>query len=319
MSGPPRAPGQMTPDEQMENLRAVASHLAERSRKPTLDERLARPESEAQVRRKLGGLGSLGLLLAFVLTKGKVLVGLAKFLPTFGSGLVSLVVYAQAWGWPFAAGFVALIFVHELGHYVVMRALGVPAGAPVFVPFFGAVIAMRGMPRNAWIEALVGIGGPVLGTFGALALLPFAGASPLLASLAATGLWINLFNLLPVSPLDGGRVAGAISRWLWIAGLLMAGAGYAATRSPMLALVVIFGGITLFQRLSRPVPGYHDISLVKRLVMALLYFGLIAGILLALALVPRGPHDLEALVLYGIAAHLLPASRAASRRGPAML
>lgn len=306
----PRPPGEMTPEQQMENLRAIAAHLAEQGRQPSLDERLARPESQEHVRRKLGGLGSIGLLLAFLLTKGKLLVGLAKFLPTMGSALLSVVLYAQAWGWPFAAGFVALIFVHELGHFFVMKALGIPAGAPVFVPFFGAVIAMRGMPRDAWIEALVGIGGPLLGTVGALALLPFAAENPLIAALAATGLGINLFNLIPLSPLDGGRIAGAISRWLWGVGMLLAGLGFAATRSPMLLLVVIFGAVTLYQRLSNPIPGYHDISTGKRLVMAMLYFGLIAGILVALALVPMHRGPLVAVGLYGLASLL-------AREGPA--
>ena len=121
-------------------------------------------------------------------------------------------------GAPFAIGFVLLIFVHELGHALVLRRQGIPAGAPVFIPFLGAVIAMKGMPRNAWVEALVGIGGPALGTAGAVVCLAMGWltGAPIWLALASTGFLLNLFNLLPISPLDGGRI-GIASQSLGIA------------------------------------------------------------------------------------------------------
>src|SRR5262249_28585987 len=129
-------------------------------------------------------------------------------------------VYATQWGWPFAVGFVLLIFVHELGHALVLRREGIRAGAPVFIPFVGAFITMQGMPRDAYVEAKVAIGGPVLGSIGAWAVLAVALASgqPFVAALGQAGILINLFNLVPVSPLDGGRIAGAFSRPFWLAG-----------------------------------------------------------------------------------------------------
>jgi len=118
--------------------------------------------------RRATRFGPLGVAALFLLGKLKwVLAGLKMMnVGTLLSMVLSVGAYATIWGFKFAAGFVLLLFVHELGHAIAMRRLGIAAGAPVFIPFVGAVIAMRGMPRNAWIEAVVGIGGPLLGTLG---------------------------------------------------------------------------------------------------------------------------------------------------------
>jgi Zn-dependent protease len=106
---------------------------------------------------------------------------------------------------------------------VAARALGLRAGAPVFVPFLGASIALKDAPRNAWVEAVVGIGGPVFGTIGGVACvaLGFFFQSPLFFALASATFFLQLFNLVPIVPLDGGRVVGAISPWLWVVGLCL--------------------------------------------------------------------------------------------------
>src|SRR5207245_11385732 len=124
--------------------------------------------------------------------------------------------YATIWGLPFAVGFVLLIFVHELGHALVMRQQGIPAGAPVFIPFVGAVIAMRGLPRDAYVAAVVAIGGPLLGSLGAAACLGGAvtTGARFWYALASTGFLINLFNLIPLYPLDGRLISAASSRSL---------------------------------------------------------------------------------------------------------
>src|ERR1041385_2234587 len=122
-------------------------------------------------------LGPFGVVLVFiakVLGKLKfVLIPLVKFglpvLKTGGTMLLSIWFYALTWGWWFAVGFVLLIFVHECGHLIVARRFGLKVGAPMFIPFMGAFIALKDAPRNAWMEACVGIGGPLLGTIGAAA------------------------------------------------------------------------------------------------------------------------------------------------------
>src|SRR2546430_10776346 len=129
-------------------------------------------------------------------------------------------VYAQTWGWWYALGFVLLMFVHECGHLLAARRIGLKVGAPVFIPFMGAFIALKEAPPNAWIEAQVGIGGPLLGTAGAAACdgLYLATGNPLFRALAFSGFFLNLFNLAPIGFLDRGRVVTALSPWLWLGG-----------------------------------------------------------------------------------------------------
>jgi Zn-dependent protease len=162
-----------------------------------------------------------------------------KLATTAGTMLLSLVVYASVWGWRYAAGFIGLLFVHELGHYVAARQRGLPVGAPTFIPFVGAWINLEGQPRDAETEAYVGMGGPFLGGVSALAVYLWARHvdSPLLLAISYSGLFLNLFNLLPVSPLDGGRITAVLSPRVWLIGApLMLGLMFYRP-SPMLFLI----------------------------------------------------------------------------------
>jgi Zn-dependent protease len=145
-------------------------------------------------------------------------------LKTAGSMLLSIVVYSWMFGWMFATGFVLLILIHELGHVIANRLYGIKSSPPIFIPFLGAIINLRQSPPNAKVEAVVGIGGPVLGTLGALAVylywLQVGPAGPLGAlplELAFFGFFLNLFNLLPFGILDGGAVWRS-ARWLRLGG-----------------------------------------------------------------------------------------------------
>jgi Zn-dependent protease len=283
----------------IENLRAVYRGLsapspaagtpaappagtAERPPQPPADPATAHPSH----RKRNSILGSIGALLAFLAGKLKLLalLGTALKLKTLATMLLSVALYAQAWGWPFAAGFVLLIFVHEMGHWIVLRREGIPAGAPVFIPFLGAFIAMRGLPRDAYVEAKVGIGGPVAGSIAAWATLAAGLATDqrLLVTLGHAGILLNLFNLIPVSPLDGGRIAGAFTRTFWIAGYALGVVALVVTRSPILLLVLVVGLFTLWQRWRHPVPGYHDIPRSARLTMGLGYALLVIALVLTL-------------------------------------
>ncbi len=273
------------PDRQLRNLETVARHMMRPSGSDGPDEPPpVRPDGTWK--KRLASLGSIGVALAFVLGKLKLLIPLLKVtkLSTLLSMLVTVWAYAMLWGLPFALGFVLLIFVHEMGHALVMQQQGIRAGAPVFIPFVGAVIAMKSLPRNAWVEALVGIGGPVLGSVGALVCLivGWAGGSLFWYGLAYTGFLINLFNLIPISPLDGGRIVGVISRWLWAAGYAVGVAVFLVTKSPILFLILLLGLFTLARTLKGPREGYFDAEPGQRLAMGIAYFGLIA--LLALGM-----------------------------------
>ena len=270
-----------------ENLRAVYASMTQPAEPPAGPALPAR-NATGSAGRRWGLIGSLAAGAVFLLGKLKflgMLAGLFK-LKTLGTMLLSIGVYATEWGWAFAAGFVLLIFIHEAGHAIAMHREGIPASAPVFIPFVGAFIAMRGRPRDAFVEAKVAIGGPLLGSLAAWATLA-AGlwtGQRMLIALGHVGVLLNLFNLIPVSPLDGGRIAGVFTRSFWIAGYAIGIAATILTKSGILLLVMLVGLITLWQRLRHPVPGYHDVPSGRRLAMGLAYLGLAAALWLTLPL-----------------------------------
>ena len=143
-----------------------------------------------------------------------------KLLTTAGTAFVSIAAYSLLWGWSFAAGFVILLFIHEIGHVIQLRREGLKASAPMFVPFLGAFITAKSLGENALAEARVGLAGPILGTVGAAVCWAIAEAtnSDMLRALAYVGFFLNLFNLLPIVPLDGGRAMAAMAPWMWFLG-----------------------------------------------------------------------------------------------------
>jgi Zn-dependent protease len=193
-----------------------------------------------------GGLAKLAGK-AFLVAKG---FGVLLKFKTAGSMLISVAAYALFWGWRFAVGFVALMFVHEVGHVVVLRAQGVKASAPMFIPFLGAFVKLEQGQRSVVEEALSALAGPVFGLVGAGAvyLAGQATGSPLLTALAYTGFLLNLFNLMPMLPLDGGRVAGAIHPYLWLGGAAVAVGFLIFHPSPVVVFVLVLGGIELVTR-----------------------------------------------------------------------
>jgi Zn-dependent protease len=225
--------------------------------------------------------------LGFLLFKFKaVLVAAFKFkaFATSATMLVSVAAYAWIWGWKFAAGLVLLLLVHELGHVIELRRQGIPASAPLFIPFLGAVVGMKGLPRDAWREAQVALAGPILGSLGAAAVWAAGEAlsSDLLVALAFTGFFLNLFNLLPVVPLDGGRAVAAVHPALWAAGLAGLIALAVVYPNPILLLVLVFGGLELWNRWqARKDPAaaaYYKVRPWQRVAVAATYIGL-AGLL----------------------------------------
>jgi Zn-dependent protease len=228
------------------------------------------------LKRLTAPLIGLGLLLVKF---GGLLLKL-KVVTTGASMLVSIAAYAWIWGLPFAIGFVVLLLVHELGHVLELRRQGIPASAPLFIPFLGAVVGMKQLPDDAWKEARVALAGPILGSIGA-AVCWIAGeatGSELLVALAFVGFFLNLFNLIPIVPLDGGRAAGALHPALWFLGLLMMVALVVVNPNPLLVIIVVLGGLDLWNRWrSRGEAGdYYRLSVGHRVAVAVVYLGLIA-------------------------------------------
>jgi Zn-dependent protease len=195
-------------------------------------------------------------------------------------------------GWPaglwFGIGLIYLLFIHEMGHVLEAKRQGLPVSSPVFIPFLGALITLKQMPHNAWREAKLAIAGPILGSAGALALY-IAGVafdSRPLKALAFLGFLLNLFNLLPVIPLDGGRIVSALHPALWLLGLVALIGLVIVYPNPILILILVFAAMELWRRWQmRRFPEMHDYYRVKpqqRLVMGALYFGLAALLVLGM-------------------------------------
>ena len=174
---------------------------------------------------------------------------LGKLALTGGTMLLSLIVYAFVFGWRYAAGFIALLFVHEMGHYIAARYRGLDVGAPTFIPFVGAWIELKQLPHDAETEAFVGLGGPLLGSVGALACYFIARSYdlPWLLAVAYAGFFINLFNLIPLSPFDGGRITAVLSPRIWLLGVPILVALFFWRPSPMLVLVAILAAPHVWQ------------------------------------------------------------------------
>jgi Zn-dependent protease len=239
---------------------------------------------------KRGGLW--GILVGVGLLGLKFLAPFLVVLKTGGTMFLSVLAYWWAfnWTWQMATGIVFLIFVHEMGHVIAAKLLHMPVTAPLFIPFLGASITMKENPRDAWTEALMAYGGPLAGCVGswicwALALQLH---QPWLMVVASFSFIINLFNMIPVPPLDGGRICAAVSSWFWLIGLvllLLSVVFFHAWNSIIILVLVLLAAIprlkeTLFGQPTEEMKRYYQVHIGDRLVMALMYLGLIAALLL---------------------------------------
>lgn len=254
---------------------------------------LGRPVATPQPSKPKSGfrqrLGAAGAALLALLAKFKtVLLALpkVKLLATSGTMLVSIAAYASIWGLWFGVGFVLLLLVHEMGHVIALRREGIKASAPMFIPFMGALITSKSLGDNAAAEARVGLAGPILGSIGAtvcLVIWHFTGHTYWRA-LAFTGFFLNLFNLLPVVPLDGGRAMAAMTPWMWFAGFAGIVAFAIAFPNPVILIIVLFAAVETLRRwkLRRSAnpeqQAYYRVRPRDRLFIGLLYVGLVAAL-----------------------------------------
>jgi Zn-dependent protease len=243
----------------------------------------------ARNQQRRGGLaGGILAALAGLFKYGFLLLKFGKLSGTFISFGLSLLIYIGLFGWQFGLGALLLIAVHESGHMLFARAQRLPVSAPFFLFGFGAVVTTKGF-RDARQEAIVAIGGPVVGTAAALLCYLFALSLPegqtryLFLALAYWGCLVNLFNLIPMSPLDGGRVASAVSRWANVAGIgviLLLIAGYTATGAPLnpfLVIILLFGIFSTVGRFRRARAGQDPPPLAPhvRLAIGLAYVAML--------------------------------------------
>lgn len=223
-------------------------------------------------------LGALAIKFGSVLLKGKFLLSMfvsAGFYVAYG-----ITQYGVIGGIWFGIGLIVLLFVHEMGHVLEAKRQGLPVSAPLFIPFLGALITLKQMPHDAWNEAKLAIAGPIVGSLGA-AMFWVAGEaadSHRLKALAFLGFFLNIFNLLPVVPLDGGRIVGALHPALWLIGFLALLGLVFLFPNPILIIILLFSGMELWQRWrlrNHPeMQSYYRVTPRRRVTMAVLYFGL---------------------------------------------
>ena len=216
-------------------------------------------------------------LLAALFAAGK----LGKVALTGGTMLLSVFAYALIFGWWYAVGFVVLIFIHEMGHFVAARMRGLEVGAPTFIPFVGAWIEMKTMPHDVETEAYVGIAGPLAGTAGALVcyFLARSYGSDLLLALSYAGFFINLFNLIPLSPFDGGRITAILSPRMWLLGVPILVGLFFWHPSPMLILMAILAAPQVMKAFKYDPKApenvqYYGVSLEHKISYGALYLAL---------------------------------------------
>jgi len=204
---------------------------------------------------------------------------LLLLLPKFFALFLSIWFYALFFGWKFGIVFVLLILVHELGHYMTFRNFGIQADLPFFIPGLGAFVARRGPAPSLTIDALAALAGPVYG-LAAAGVCYFVAVNthePFWLAAAYTGFLLNAINLLPVPPLDGGHIAGAINPRLWIIGAIAFLAFVVVFRIWVGLFIVLLVGISAYPRIRAMLAGYIDprfaqVPRSSRMAIAFAYF-----------------------------------------------
>ena len=263
---------------------------------------LERPDTDPQAafgqrkqsfyKRRIAPIGAA--IIAF-LSKVKAILLLLpkiKLLVTAGTMAVSIAAYGSIWGFQFALGFVVLILIHEMGHVIALRREGIKASPPMFIPFMGAVISSRSLGDNALAEARVGLAGPILGSLGSAACLVIwqITGHDYWRALAYTGLFLNLFNLLPVVPLDGGRAMAAMTPWMWFAGFAGIVALAIVFPNPIILIIAVLAGWETWRRWQQRRAGgvrqqaYYRVSPRARLMVGAVYLGLVALLVVGMSL-----------------------------------
>ena len=250
---------------------------------------IKRPKTLRDILRRLWApIAAFGLLLwklKFVFTA----IFKFKFLTVAGSMLISIGAYALLWGWQFASASSCCCSCTSSATCSRRRRQGLAVSAPMFIPFLGALITLKQLPDNAWAEAKVAIAGPILGGLGAAAVWGLGEYfdSELLVALAFTGFFLNLFNLAPISPLDGGRIVAAIHPALWLVGLVVLLGLTIVAPNPILILILILGGLESWrrwqQRHDARLESYYRVPPAQRVFTGVAYIVLAALLTLAMS------------------------------------
>ncbi len=195
--------------------------------------------------------------------------------------MLSFALYCSIWGWRFAAALIVLLYIHELGHFIFMWIKGLKPSAPVFIPFLGAYVAMNELPQDKMTHALVAYAGPFVGGLGALLFLFIGQATnnQFLIAGALYGFMLNLLQLMPTKPFDGGFIVEGVSKWTLVPGVLLAfGAAYLLQSVFMLVLAVI-GLFRMFHAFrGNSLSTVKDTTPSQKIILGVMYLGLALGL-----------------------------------------
>ena len=230
-------------------------------------------------------LFKLKTLLLLLSTKFKPLIanpfegfGVTQLAMAAGSMLVSLAAYAWKMGFAFGLGFLLVLVIHEIGHALMIRAKGLRAGAMVFIPFVGGAVTLRRQPRSAYVDAQIGLAGPIAGTIASwisLKVFELSG-DPLYLAIAVAGFVLNLFNLTPIGPLDGGRIAAAITKWMWVLGAGIILWLTLAFSNPFLLILLVLSVVQIWLAIGEERRRrFYDVTIAQRAGIGAVYFVLV--------------------------------------------
>jgi Zn-dependent protease len=205
--------------------------------------------------------------------------GTAQYAIAGGSMVITVAAYATKFRLGLVVGFVLITLIHEIGHAVVIRAKGLRAGFLVFIPFIGGAVTLKDQPRSAYDDALIGLAGPVAGTFASLVSLQIFKwtANPLYLLIASVGFILNLLNLLPLGPLDGGRISAAVTKWMWLLGGGVLVYKTIKQPNPLMILILVLAAFQVYASIVREKEerAFYDVTLGQRAGIAVAYFALV--------------------------------------------
>jgi len=205
--------------------------------------------------------------------------GAMQYAVAAGSFLVTIAAYTTQAPLAVVVGFVVITFIHELGHAVAIRVKGLRAGFMVFIPFVGGAVTLKDQPRSAYDDAMIGLAGPAAGTFASLVSLQIYKwtSDPLFLLIAFLGFALNLFNLLPIGLLDGGRISAAVTKWMWLFGGGAIVYKLIDQPNPLTIAIAVLAAFQVYASIVREKSDkrFYEVTPAQRAAIAILYFGLV--------------------------------------------
>ncbi|HEX7190478.1 MAG TPA: site-2 protease family protein [Thermoanaerobaculia bacterium] len=196
-----------------------------------------------------------------------------------GSMAITIAAYATKFPIGLVVGFVLITFIHEIGHALIIRAKGLRAGFMVFIPFIGGAVTLKDQPRSAYDDAQIGLAGPIAGTVASLICLQIfkSFGNPLYLLIASVGFIINLINLLPLGPLDGGRISAAVTKWMWVFGFGAVVYKTVKQPNPLMIVVLVLAAFQVYASIVREKDDqqFYNVTLTQRAGIATVYFALV--------------------------------------------